>query len=447
MPLCGGISDVKEEEKGEYQLSETLSEMPEWIKLGCGDKPYNCPEKGATFAVDGVTPDQCPDLSEHKSFMADALKADPTLWNKLKGRKTKSGVTLAQVVKTGMDNKAHPAIKIVGMTAGDEESYTTFKELFDPVISARHGGYAPDAVQPTNLDISKISNTDIDPDGKYVLTTRVRTGRSISGFKLPPLISMEERNELEALIVKALLQMDGDLEGDYFPLFGSKSYAAKPNGMTKKKEEELRNCGNLFQEPDSTLLLASGMARHWPHGRGVFHNKDANLFIWVGEEDHMRIVSMQGNLQEPTKEGRQIKEVVARFIRACDKVQEVLKAEGKDFMKSDHLGWVLTCPSNLGTGLRCGTMVKLPNVSGREDWKKLCGAMRLQARGKGGVDSTATGGVFDVSNADRIGKGEIDLVNILIEGAAQLVKWEKMYDEGQGDQANTEILAKIAAAA
>ena len=31
----------------------------------------------------------------------------------------------------------HPHIKIVGMTAGDEESYETFKELFDPVISAR----------------------------------------------------------------------------------------------------------------------------------------------------------------------------------------------------------------------------------------------------------------------------------------------------------------------
>merc|ERR1711967_58499 len=133
----------------------------------------------------------------------------------------------------------------------------------------------------------------------------------------------------------------------------------------------------------------------------------------------------------------------ARFIRACDEVQKVLKAEGSDFMHNDHLGWVLTCPSNLGTGLRAGTMVKLPNISARPDWKQLIGVMGLQVRGTGGVDTASTGGTWDVSNADRIGKGEVELVNILIEGAALLVKWESMYDNGKGDQANVEIEATI----
>merc|ERR1711988_1674574 len=160
-----------------------------------------------------------------------------------------------------------------------------------------------------------------------------------------------------------------------------------------------------------------------------------NLFVWVGEEDHLRIVSMQGDRSKPTPEGKQIKEVTARFMRACDEVQKVLKAEGSDFMHNDHLGWVLTCPSNLGTGLRAGTMVTLPKVSGKEYWKKLCSAMGLQARGTGGVDSASTGGTWDVSNADRIGKGEVDLVNILIEGAAQLVKWETAMAKGGDDEA------------
>ena len=72
--------------------------------------------------------------------------------------------------------------------------------------------------------------------------------------------------------------------------------------------------------------------------------------------------------------------------------------------------------------------------------------MGLQVRGTGGVDSASTGGTWDVSNSDRIGKGEVELVNILIEGAAQLVKWESMYDNGEGDEADAAILAKIAAA-
>ena len=70
-------------------------------------------------------------------------------------------------------------IKTVGMVAGDDECYELFRELFDPVISARHNGYAPDAKHPTDLDVNKLSNTKIDPTGKYVLTSRCRTGRSV----------------------------------------------------------------------------------------------------------------------------------------------------------------------------------------------------------------------------------------------------------------------------
>ena len=77
-------------------------------------------------------------------------------------------------------------IKTVGMVAGDDESYELFAELFDPVISARHNGYPKDAKHPTDLDVSKLSKVKIDPTGKYVLTSRCRTGRSVKGFKLPP---------------------------------------------------------------------------------------------------------------------------------------------------------------------------------------------------------------------------------------------------------------------
>ena len=113
------------------------------------------------------------------------------------------------------------------------------------------------------------------------MTSRCRTGRSVRGFRLPPCVSFEERRELEKVIVKGLLSLEGDLKGDYFPLHGSRSYADKPEGMSLEKEEELRSNGNLFQEPDSTLLLSGGMGRHWPDARGIFHNNDANMFVWV----------------------------------------------------------------------------------------------------------------------------------------------------------------------
>merc|ERR1719389_593406 len=117
-----------------------------------------------------------PDLSQHNNFMTDFLKENQAVYDELKGLKTSTGVTLADCMKTGVDNPGHPHIKTVGLVAGDEESYEVFKALFDPIISDRHNGYAPDAKQPTNMDLTKLSDTDIDPDMKYVLTTRVRTG-------------------------------------------------------------------------------------------------------------------------------------------------------------------------------------------------------------------------------------------------------------------------------
>ena len=211
-----------------------------------------------------------------------------------------------------------------------------------------------------------------------------------------------------------------------------------------EKEEELRSNGNLFQEPDSTLLLSGGMGRHWPDARGIFHNNDANMFVWVNEEDQMRIVSME--------KGDDIKRIITRFSNATAQIQKVLKENGKnpiitpiprftenfdkskttihrkprllfyifnlghDFMHNEHLGWVLTCPSNLGTGLRAGCMVKVPKFSARSDFKAVLAKMGLQACGTADVDSASTGGTWDISNVDRIGKSEVQLVNIFIEG-------------------------------
>jgi len=364
-----------------------------------------------------------PDLSKHNNITTDVLKKHPDLYEKLKDKKTALGVGLAKCIKTGIDNPGHPHIKTCGIVAGDEESYYLFKELFDKVIEKRHGGYAPDAKHPTNLDLNQLSKRKLDPTGKYVLTSRVRTGRSIKGTRLPPACSFEERRELESLIVKGLLSLQGILKGDYFPLNGSQSYAPKPGGMSKEKQEELLKKGNLFQEPDSTLLLSSGCGRHWPDARGIFHNEAANCFVWVNEEDQMRIVSME--------KGDNIQAVFSRFINLCDGVQKVLKAEGKDFMHSEHHGYILTCPSNLGTGLRAGSWVKIPLLSSRKDFKSILKKLGLQARGQGGVDADSKGGIFDISNADRLGKGEIDLVNIMINGVADFVEWEQKLEKGE----------------
>jgi creatine kinase len=281
----------------------------------------------------------------------------------------------------------------------------------------------------------------MDPFCKYVHTARVRTGRSVSGYCLPPCNSFEERRKLEKAITDALLTMAGELAGTkeggggYFPLPGSKSNPQNnpdlANGMSEAYGKELLAMGNLFQEPDSTLLLSGGMGRHWPDARGIFHNDQKNLFVWLNEEDHMRVVSMQGKKGTCTKEGKDMGAVAKRFMDACNSIEGL----GLKFMKSDALGWILTCPSNCGTGLRAGCQVdcehlyrhltnggkKIESGAGENPgaWKSAMKGMALQARGTGGVDDTSVT-VFDISNADRMGKTDVTLANICIDGIAFL---------------------------
>lgn len=454
-----GCGPSRENDYPPTKVAYQCQKMEPWIVAGLGDSAYNCPEKDATFALDGETPAEMPDLSQHSSYLAEFLRDNPEVYNKLKDAKTSNGVTLGQCIKCGVDNKGHPMIKIVGMTAGDEESYQVFKEVFFPVTSARHRGHDMTKNQPTNLDLKQLKTTDIDPEGKYVLTTRVRTGRSVKGFRFPPCISFDERRALEELITGALDTLDGELKGEYFPLHGSRSYAKKPTGMSHAEEEALRNMGNLFQEPDSTLLLSSGMGRHWPDARGIFHNEGKNLFVWVGEEDHIRIVSMQGNRENPTPEGKNIQAVFGRLVESCNAIKAAFETKGKDFCHDPILGWVLTCPSNLGTGLRAGTMVRLPKLTKKAEslaqcqdeknpkhipLKVICGKLGLQLRGTSGVDSTVNTGTWDISNSDRIGKGEVELCNELIDGAAQLVKWESGMDNGKEAEVTAELEALFA---
>merc|ERR1712194_938207 len=178
------------------------------------------------------------------------------------------------------------------------------------------------------------------------------------------------------VVVNALSKLQGDLKGEYYGLCGSQSQPrGKPCAMDHAKEEKLRNNGNLFQEPDSTLLLSSGCGRHWPDARGIFHNDAENFFVWVNEEDQMRIVSME--------KGDNIHAIFQRFANATKALQESLKKMG------------------------------------------------LQARGTSGVDSASSGGTWDISNSDRLGKSEVQLCNLFIEGVAQVIRWEKALEEGK----------------
>uniref|UniRef100_A0A8C0J8F7 creatine kinase n=1 Tax=Chelonoidis abingdonii TaxID=106734 RepID=A0A8C0J8F7_CHEAB len=333
--------------------------------------------------------EEYPDLSAHNNHMAKVLTLD--LYKKLRDRITPSGFTLDDVIQTGVDNPGHPFIMTVGCVAGDEESYEVFKALFDPIIQDRHGGYKP-------TDQHK---TDLNPD-------HLQLKEPNTALSLTPLNCWEHIK-----IPPTLASLEGDLNGKYYAL----------KNMTDAEQQQLIDDHFLFDKPVSPLLLASGMARDWPDGRGIWHNDNKTFLVWINEEDHLRVISMQ--------KGGNMREVFTRFCTGLTKIETLFKTKNYEFMWNPHLGYILTCPSNLGTGLRGGVHIKLPNLGKHEKFGEILKRLRLQKRGTGGVDTAAVGGVFDVSNADRLGFSEVELVQMVVDGVKLLIEMEKRLEKGQ----------------
>lgn len=113
-------------------------------------------------------------------------------------------------------------------------------------------------------------------------------------------------------------------------------------------------------------------------------------------------------------------------------VEKLIKEAGHGFMWNEHLGFLLTCPSNLGTGLRGGVHLKIPLLSKDEErLGSILGKLRLQKRGTGGVDTASVGGVYDISNSDRLGSSEVEQVQRVIDGVQLLVEMEKKLEKGE----------------
>lgn len=146
-----------------------------------------------------------PDMRQYNNLMAKHLT--PRLYAKLRNRKTATGFTLDKAIQTGVDNPGHPFILTVGAVAGDEESYETLAELFDAIIEERHNGYKKTDLHRTDLDSSKIRGGKFDEN--YVLSSRVRTGRSIRRLSLPPHCSRAERRKVEKIVTHALAGLTG----------------------------------------------------------------------------------------------------------------------------------------------------------------------------------------------------------------------------------------------
>ena len=205
------------------------------------------------------------------------------------------------------------------------------------------------------------------------------------------------------------------------PKYGGKYVSItpeNPNFIDKAEYDQYVADHIMFKDMSAdSYLVTAGIAADWPYGRGCYVSEDKEFIIWVGEEDHLRIMCM--------KKGTILNEVFDRLKCAVDVVQE--KIEGGCAISKDF-GVVTSCPTNIGTGMRASLHLAIPNLcaDGTDTKaKEIARPLGLSIRGMGG-EHTPIGkdGTVDISPSARFCISEAEIVTALYKGVKLLKEKE-----------------------
>lgn len=149
-------------------------------------------------------------------------------------------------------------------------------------------------------------------------------------------------------------------------------------------------------------------------GCGVFVSPDECLSIMVNEEDHIRIQSLQSGLN-----------LLAAW-RAADKIDDELETQ-LSYAFSPKLGYLTSCPSNVGTGMRASVMLHLPGLVLMEEMEPVINGISkigLAVRGMWGEGTEAAGNMFQISNQITLGRREDEIIAHLEQIVLELIEHE-----------------------
>jgi len=177
-----------------------------------------------------------------------------------------------------------------------------------------------------------------DPEGKYILSTRVRVARSLDGVQFPATMSRSDRRKVERLIHDCTknFQASNLSNGVYLPVLS----------MTNDQNLDLIERHILFDNPNE-WTIASGLGRDWPDGRAIYANvsdiqsQTPDFMIWINEEDHLRIMTL--------KKGGDIQGAFTSLMNGVRELERELQLRGWHFAKDPRLGYLVSCPTNVGT--------------------------------------------------------------------------------------------------
>ncbi|MDF2627979.1 MAG: creatine kinase [Symbiobacteriaceae bacterium] len=161
--------------------------------------------------------------------------------------------------------------------------------------------------------------------------------------------------------------------------------------------------------------LISPQQAQQARGKAVAISEDESISIMVNEEDHLRIQCLAPGLQ------------LKQTWRTASLVDDALEQK-LNYAFHAQKGYLTSCPTNVGTGLRASVMIHLPGLVLTQQAGGLfhrLSQLGLVVRGLYGEGTDAAGHIFQISNQTSLGKAEEEIIEHLEAVVLKVVEAEK----------------------
>lgn len=241
---------------------------------------------------------------------------------------------------------------------------------------------------------------DTENMNNIVISSRVRLARNLYNYPFSLKISDEQTKRLVNDVKESFFGQSGQM-GQSYDFYEVNQL----NRVDKLYFVETHSVSPMLIKKDQST--------------GVILSKDASTSIMINEEDHLRIqaVSAGQNMGKVFKEANRIDDLFSECLI---------------YAFNQKYGYITSCPTNLGTGLRASYMVHLPFLESEELIKTLSDEMNrfgFTIRGIYGEGTQALGSIYQISNQKTLGQSEEEIISSLDNIVGQVIKQEEMLRE------------------
>ncbi len=232
------------------------------------------------------------------------------------------------------------------------------------------------------------------PESDIAICTRVRLARNLQDFPFSPRLDEAEAQELYRFVTQRL-QKPG-----------------LPEALTVLDLQPV-------EELERTVLVERHLISRELAGSkkpsGVAVDLEESVAVMINEEDHLRVQVFAPGLQPEAA------------WRRAERLDDALIAR-LPMAWSEEFGFLTSCPTNTGTGLRLSVMLHLPGLVWSEEIDKattVAQKIHLAVRGLYGEGSRALGDFYQVSNQVTLGRDETTIQSEVLLAVGRIVQWER----------------------